>query len=308
MPTLPLHQPPHNTTLMGVVEGAARYFGLTDSSPWLYGASGHAFLINVHVELCPSGPYVWQRQGFDRLLPNLGLEMVDRGFFSTESPPEARTAVEQAVREALDEGRPASICNLEHQLITGYDTTGFLLTQPWGPQVPVTPACLSFGSWAELGEEIHLNVFTFERKPPADARAAVLDSFAYAVDLYRHPTNYSFPRYGTGPMAYSHWQAALAEHGGHHGARWNATVWSECRRMAARYLQEVAERIPDLADEVHDLAATYALIAAKLHQLTTKDRPIEEQAAALDRAAGLEAEAIAELELLTLAHRVPADI
>ena len=51
---------PFETTLMGVLKGVADYFDIAVSDAWLFGGSGHAFLINIHEQLCPSGPYVWK--------------------------------------------------------------------------------------------------------------------------------------------------------------------------------------------------------------------------------------------------------
>jgi hypothetical protein len=70
---------------------------------------------------------------------NLGLEMTDLGFFAPQSTPQDRAAVEQRVREALDAGIPCSLINLENQLITGYDHTGFFTAQPWAPKVDFPP-------------------------------------------------------------------------------------------------------------------------------------------------------------------------
>jgi len=47
------------TNLIGCLKGCADYFNLNISTSWLFGASGHAFLINIHDEICPSGPYCW---------------------------------------------------------------------------------------------------------------------------------------------------------------------------------------------------------------------------------------------------------
>ena len=91
-----VRQPPFNTSLMGVMRGVADYYGYGLSTPALYGGSGHAFLINVHDQLCPSGPYVWDRKPFFRLLRNRGLEVRELGFFTSASPTEEREAVEQA--------------------------------------------------------------------------------------------------------------------------------------------------------------------------------------------------------------------
>lgn len=83
-----LNQPPYNTTFVGVIDGIAKYYGyrydvsvLEGKAPkieitndafkyafcdpdraLLYGLSGHAFLINVHEGICPSGPYLHGRE------------------------------------------------------------------------------------------------------------------------------------------------------------------------------------------------------------------------------------------------------
>ena len=63
-----LKQPALNTTLMGVLEGALDYHKIETTTPMTFGLSGHAFLINIHTELCPSGPYVWNREKMNPLI------------------------------------------------------------------------------------------------------------------------------------------------------------------------------------------------------------------------------------------------
>ena len=112
-----LKQPPLNTTMMGVLKGVSDYHGLNLSTPMIYGLSGHAFLINIHVELCPSGPYCWKREEAEPLIKNMGLKMTDLGFFGTNATKEARADVERKLREALDKGIPCSLLNRENQII-----------------------------------------------------------------------------------------------------------------------------------------------------------------------------------------------
>jgi hypothetical protein len=38
----------------------------------LYGGTGHAFVINIHEVVCPSGPTAWNTEMLRRLAPNLG--------------------------------------------------------------------------------------------------------------------------------------------------------------------------------------------------------------------------------------------
>jgi hypothetical protein len=41
---------------LGAVKGCLNYLGIEMSDAWLYGGTGHAFVLNVHEGLCPSGP------------------------------------------------------------------------------------------------------------------------------------------------------------------------------------------------------------------------------------------------------------
>src|SRR6476661_5927795 len=96
--------PPFNTTLMGVLKAVLDSYGAGVTAPFLFGASGHAFLINIHEQLCPSGPYCWKRARFDGLLRNTGVEMVTRGVYGPESSAAERAAIEAEMRSALDRG------------------------------------------------------------------------------------------------------------------------------------------------------------------------------------------------------------
>ena len=164
---------PFNTTLMGVVRGVMDFFGRDMSTAWLYGATGHAFAVNVHEELCPSGPYCWNQEPFDRLLGHLGLTRTDLGFYHPGSPDEERAKVDAAVCAHLDNGLPCSLANMENQLILGYDETGFLTAQPW-PGKDFPQAHLTFGTWAEFEDEFHVNWFTWDQCEPVDDRTAVV--------------------------------------------------------------------------------------------------------------------------------------
>ena len=50
-----LVQPPYDTGLVGVVKGALDHYGIDTAPAETFVLSGHAFVINIHEELCPSG-------------------------------------------------------------------------------------------------------------------------------------------------------------------------------------------------------------------------------------------------------------
>ena len=298
-----LAMPPFNTTLMGVVKGALDYHKIEVDAPTVFGASGHAFLINIHGQLCPSGPYCWRREAASPLLGNLGLEMNDLGFFSPGDTPQDRAAVEKKLRDALDGGIPCSLINLENQLVAGYDDEGFLTLQPWAPRVDFPPARLTFGSWREFGDTFHVNFYTLTTVKPAEHRKAVLDSLAYAVDLFANPRDHSLTDYGVGPDAYANWIKAAPEFGGSHGNWWNGTVWSECRQMASRYFAEIGRRYDGVARAAAELTKAYAEIGAALGRLSDKDMDGAEKVTLLAETREKEAEAIRKVPALAASIR-----
>jgi hypothetical protein len=242
--------------------------------------------------LCPSGPYCWNTAGFERLIGNLGLRRADLGFFGPDSSAQDRSQVEAQLRSALDQGIPCALLNLENQLITGYDDTEFFTAQPWGPHMNYPPARLSFGAWPELGAQFHINFYTFAQCPTAALTTRALESLEYAVDLFHHPQQHSLPGYHIGPAAYAAWKTAVPEFGASHGQWWNATIWWECRRMAAAYFSELASLIPAAAEPATAQAHVYTEIAGLLGQLRDKGLPAADKIALLDRAAAAEAQAI----------------
>lgn len=283
MTTAPLKQPPLNTTMMGVYRAALDFYQLPASTPALFGLSGHAFVINIHKTLCPSGPYCWGREYVENLTAHLGLEVHNLGFFNQNSTPAERAAVEAKLRAALDAGEVCSLINMENQLITGYDDAGFHTAQPW-PQMDFPPKHLNFGSWSELGNEIHVNFFNIKRRPPADLKSSVLASLRYLVDFNRNPAKHSKEPYACGLSAYPVWINAIREgHGNSHGHWWNAFVYQECRAHAAEFFREVTPLLPNPALGPA-LVDHYTAASSSLKAAANKQLPPTEQIALLTTA------------------------
>jgi len=286
--------------MLGVVKAVLDYYHPGTSAAWAFGGSGHAFLVNIHEQICPSGPYCWKYEGVQRLIRNLGIEMTDLGFFHSGSRPEERAAVELKLRQALDSGMPCSLVNMEHQVIYGYDDKAFFTAQPWGDSCGgFPPATLTFGTWPELKDEVHVTFFTFRKLAPADDRTVVRDSLSYALNLFRNPEQLSFEHYGIGPNAYDNWLRAVADgHGSSHGNWWNATVWSECRAMASGYFSEIGQKFTPVAGQAQDLSAAYREIADLLSKAADKNMNPADKTAILTELKGKETQAIGQVESL----------
>jgi len=303
-----LSQPPLNTTMMGVLKGVSDYHGLDLDDPLVFGLSGHAFLINIHVELCPSGPYVWKRETMDPLIENMGMKMTDLGFFSPMSPLEDKRRVGKQMRDALDAAIPCSLINMENQIIDGYDETGFFTAQPWAPHNLFPPGRLTFDTWEEFGDEYHVNFYTIEKVKPIGRKDAIIASLDYAIDMHRNPGKYSTEAYGVGPKAYDNWISAVPLSGSSHGNWWNAIVWSESRFMAAEYFVEIGREHKVVSGLCLQLKNRHLNISENLKKVSSKEMAPEEKIEMLKETKSWEADAAGDVETLVAALRAePGD-
>ena len=173
-----LDQLPLDAPRIGALHGAARHFGFDHSPATVYGGTGHAFVINIHGELCPSGPLVWQRQRSDRLAANLGIAVEYLGFFTADADAAERSAVDAELRRAVDAGLPCAICNDEYQLIVGYDAEGFDLI---GPEH--LSRRLTFGTWQEWGAGVYAYIYIHRGGAPVFRARLVSESLEFALDV-----------------------------------------------------------------------------------------------------------------------------
>ena len=298
---------PFETTLMGVLKGVADYFNVALNGAWLFGGSGHAFLINIHEQLCPSGPYCWDYENFFKLMKNLGISMKDLGFFSAESTPDERGRIEELLKQSIDAGNPCSLLNMENQLISGYTDTHFIVQKPW-PKVdlPFTPETLTFQSWKELGNEIHINFFTFAKTKRADDETIIKESLSHAVDITQNPDRYRLEHYYVGLKAYDAWINAIKDgYGASHGNWWNGTVWRECREMASRYFSEIARKYQGkTSKKATELSNQYKRLAQLLDKARDKKLADNEKIKTLQEAQKTEEFCINEIEeLLNMLHQ-----
>ena len=293
-----LKMAPYNTTLMGVLKGVADYYGLRASDAWLFGASGHAFLINIHEELCPSGPYCWNPDTFRRLVGNLGISMQDLGFFSAESRPGERAKIEEVLRRKIDAATPCSLLNMENQLISGYDDAHFILQKPWPKvELPITPGTLTFGTWQELGDEVHVDFHAFAKTERAEDGTTIKQGLGWAVDMAHAPGRYADKPYHAGLEAYDAWIDAVRNgHGSSHGNWWNGTVWSECREMASGYFTEIGQRQPRISKKATELSSQYHRLAEFLRRAADRNLVDDEKIKILQEAKRTEKSSVAKIE------------
>jgi len=240
---------------LGCVKGCLEYLGREVSDAWLFGATGHACVLNLHQELCPSGPTAWNTEMLFTLGKNIGYEI--DGVFGMKSAGDLAEKQKQAweqVKSAIDQGRPCYGWELdipEYYVVHGYDDDGYYFSGPLcddgkGPK-----------SWQTLGDTGIgvLEMYSVRPGQPAGDAQTVKEALAFALEHAAGPEKWIFPDYKAGPAGYDNWIRALQ--GGtadSHGAAYNAAVWNECRGYAHLFLQEAKERLDGPAADLFDQA------------------------------------------------------
>lgn len=303
-------------THLGCIKGCLEYLGPDVTMPWLYTGTGHAFIINLHETLCPSGPTAWNTSMLFTLAPNLGYE--HEGVFAWKDEAGADFPLRQheaydLVRRSIDAGLPCYGWQLEvpdYYVISGYDDTGYYFEGYGQEKGPL--------DWQRLGDwdVTLLEVYSLKLRSAAPADKTLREGLAFAIKHATQSGNWVYPGYTSGPNAFDVWADALeggrANRDGH---TYNAQVWGECRAMAVEGLKEAKGRLPGQADAALDEAAgRYALVRDKLADLVTLHPPRADydfvspfagpqpQAAAIAREAGAaERLALAALERIAVA-------
>jgi AraC-like DNA-binding protein len=298
-----LKQPPLCSTLMGCLKGAADYFDLDLTVPMLFGLSGHAFLINIHEQLCPSGPYVWNKEGFVTCLRNLGIEWEKQIFLDKSSTPEIRGQAEKEIINALNSGALGILEYMEYQLVNGYDESGFHFVLPWNGDAGSEQKRLTFSTWAECLDNEGFAGFIIIKKGTAkdDIVTMVKHALSYGLDLYRYPEKYQQKKYGIAYHAYTNWINCFKSGEVHeHGSWWNGMVWTENKKMAGNFFGELEEVVENgqASALCSELAGLFGEIGDRLDRVKEKDLSSEKKIPLLEECLEFEHKAEEKMEVL----------
>ena len=251
---------------LGCIKGCVDYLGIDVSEAWLYGGTGHAFVINLHEGVCPSGPTAWRTVKLFELGKNLGYTI--DGVFGLKSNDDFAAVQERAwehVVQAIDQGRPCYGWELEipeFYVVYGYDEVGYHYSGPGcdggkGPK-----------PWRELGDTGIgvLELYSIAPGQAADDATTVAEALSFALEHAANPKEWIFEHYRAGLGGYDNWISALrAGKASDMGMRYNAGVWLECRKNAVGFLEEAKERLSGRADGPFDEALThYRAVAENL--------------------------------------------
>jgi hypothetical protein len=226
---------------LGCVKGCLDYLNIVVSDAWLFGATGHAFVINVHEVVCPSGPTAWNTEMLFKLGKSIGYEIDGVfGMKSADDFAEKQKLAWEHAKSAIDQGLPCYGWELdipEYYVVYGYDDTGYYFSGPGcdegkGPK-----------PWQELEIGI-IEMYSVKAGQAADDIQTVKEALAFALEHATGPAKWIFPKYKAGLDGYNAWIRALE--GGTadgFGVAYNAAVWTECRGYAVLFLKETKERL-----------------------------------------------------------------
>jgi hypothetical protein len=285
---------------IGALHGIAKYYNYAYTQQWMMGGTGFAFFINIHKELCPSAPFVFNYDGFLHLTENLGLKLNPLGFVHGDMPKNIREDLETKVKTELDKGNPSIIQNMNNQIITGYNETSFLLDPHYPNMEQFYPKKLTFGTWKEMSEELHCMIWGVEKIETQNSRKVIMDTLKFGQQLIKgnYPNGPNIPElYKTGLPAYDQWLSYLdSNDGNNHGFWYNSCCWMECRNHASKFFRDLID-----IDESHDqelsklLEQKYEQIAHFLGELRITLSPVNTKRRLLAKAKKIESSSIEDL-------------
>ena len=251
---------------LGCIKGCLDFLGIEISNAWLYGGTGHAFVINLHKEVCPSGPTAWNTMKLFELGRNLGYKL--DSVFATKGQDnfaEMQKRAWEHVQSAIDQGTPCYGWELEipeFYVVYGYDDAGYYFSGPGcddgkGPK-----------PWHELGDTGIgvLELYSVWPGETADDATTVKQALSFALEHAVTSNEWTHEDYKTGLAGYDNWINALQEgKASDMGMRYNTGVWLECRQNAVGFLEEAKGRLKSRADELFDVAlAHYRIVSESL--------------------------------------------
>jgi hypothetical protein len=263
---------PNWVSHLGCLKGCLDYLGIQITDAWLYGGTGHAFIINIGKDCCPSGPTAWKTFMRFEQGPVLGCQI--DGVFGSKYNQSLEELQEQAwsfTKKSLESGFPVFAWELEipeFYVIDGYDEDGYYFSGP-GVDEGSGPK-----SWQELGDtEIGMVKFN-NLKPvePKTAKEVVKSALEKSIKHVDNPEKWIFENYAAGLKGFDNWISGL-ENGvaNRFGLGYNAAVWHECRHFAAEFLVEARDRFGAETYHLFDQAARhYQVVVDNLAALSDR--------------------------------------
>jgi hypothetical protein len=272
----------HDNSVIACIAGVMAALGEDFSYPYLMGASGAAFRVQMHApNWCPSAACAGV--GYDCIPGALAATGYRLTGLPVQHDPDPRAAIAKAnplVVESINRGVPVISISEEADLIVGYRADGQRIVRPYE---------LHKDGYEDTDKWPWLFGIIEPHDVPMDRRQAVADSLRLAVRLantrhFEHgpPEHRSKGVYFSGFAALEHWADALLDDSrfdsltednwfpiAHGNGYCYPCLWS-ARLNAERYLHEVAGEFEAPArSRLLELAGLYQ----QMHQTLSRTKP-----------------------------------
>jgi CubicO group peptidase (beta-lactamase class C family) len=257
--------------MVGCIKGCLNYLNIKISDAWLYGATGYAFILNMHENVIPFSVGRWNKEMVYTLGENLGYKT--EHVWSNNPPGDFQTKQKLAwdkVREAIDNGYPCYGFPLhsipEFYVIFGYDENGYYYKGVEcelgnGPKL-----------WQDIGKSNndYFEIHFIKPSEQSSDHKTVKDALQFAIDHSKSPEKWINPEYKSGPAGYDLWINALQQgKADGFGTAFNAAVWAECRGYAVPFLKEAKTRLsPELYSYFDQAITHYETASANLSKVS----------------------------------------
>jgi len=251
---------------IGCMKGCLEYLGSDISDAWLFGGTGHAFIINIHEIVCPSGPTAWDTEKLVELGRNIGCDQrLVFGHKIEDDFKEKQRAAWEMVQEAIGKGLPCYGWELgntpEFYVINGCDDENYYYSGVESGKKP----------WEEVGQT-QIGVLEMYRVQPyqtAEVASTIKAALDFALEHSRSPEKWIFPKYRAGPAGFDAWISAVdVGKADGFGMAYNAAEWAECRGFAVEFLKEAKERLGADGSLFDEAVQHYEVVAKNLKELS----------------------------------------
>lgn len=273
--------PAARTSLIGAAGSVLRSRNVRCDLTDVAGMSGYAFIVNIHPELCPSGPTAFDWALLVEGLVSLGLEveLAMAAHDADTDDAELLADLFVRVRQEIDRGHACVVWGAtdcpEFAVVYGYRDECYLVRSYRGLASGVEPSRLLGPNdlpegpvrFDELKAPGCVAAFLFGDAVEVDHGRADRNALARAAQLLGDRHIGLLPGYVHGAQAFAAWADSLeAGRARRFGNAYNAAVWSEMQMFAAGFCRRLARRYPKAAQP---LEAAARLIAQSYVHLET---------------------------------------
>uniref|UniRef100_A0A7C4GBD6 DUF4872 domain-containing protein n=1 Tax=candidate division WOR-3 bacterium TaxID=2052148 RepID=A0A7C4GBD6_UNCW3 len=244
-------------SLVGAAGSVLRSRGVNCDLTDVAGMSGYAFVVNIHPELCPSGPTGFDWNLLVEGLSALGLEVELAQATHDGDSDDAELVAElfERVRSEIDAGRACVVWGAtdcpEFAVVYGYEDESYRVRSCRGLQAGMKPDRL-LGPDEEPEPPVRFDelkapgcvaAFLFGEPVRVDPEKADRNALARAAQLLGDRHAGLLPGFAHGAKAFSAWAEALeAGRAQKFGNAYNAAVWQEMQMFASGFCRRLAKR------------------------------------------------------------------